>query len=137
MAEVAPGDQLPAITKEVTQRMIDAWAEVSGDFNPLHTDLEYASQSRFGGTIAHGHLSLGWLCQLVLEWRGVTWLSGGALRNVRFVAPIRPGHTYRVEGSVAQITDDSEGRQCHMELVIIDADTSEPCVLGVATAPLG
>jgi acyl dehydratase len=79
----------------MTQERIDAWAQLSGDFNPLHVSPEYARTTPFGGTIAHGHISLGVLEGLMLEIVGEEWLRGGKLEGARFRAPIRPGRTYR------------------------------------------
>ncbi|MYB25714.1 MAG: MaoC family dehydratase [Acidimicrobiia bacterium] len=132
MAQVSapPGDRLPALTKRVTQDTIDAWAKVSGDSNPLHTDPEFAATSRFGGTIAHGHLPLAWFCELLISWAGVAWLSAGEMLDVRFVAPVRPGALYEVTGTVADVQD---GR------AVIELEIAGPegtCVRGGATAPI-
>ena len=48
----------PTITDTVTQDAIDAYAELSTDFNPLHVDPEAAAASEFGGIIAHGPIAL-------------------------------------------------------------------------------
>ena len=50
--------EFAGITDEVTQDGIDAYAELSGDFNPLHVDPEAAAASEFGGIIAHGPIAL-------------------------------------------------------------------------------
>lgn len=75
----------------VTQETIDRWAEVSGDFNPLHVSPDYAASTRFGTTIAHGHYGLAQLEALLLETLGETWLRGGLLRDLKFRSPVRPG----------------------------------------------
>ena len=127
---VRTGDRLPVLHKRMTQEIIDSWADVSGDYNPLHTDPDFAAATRFGGTIAHGHLALAWLCELLLEWAGVSWLEGGELLNVRFVAPVRPGEHYEVSGSVTEVED---GRATLSLEVIGPAGV---CVTGGATAPV-
>ena len=132
MAEVSalPGDRIPVLTKHVRQQTIDAWAKVSGDYNPLHTDPEFAAASRFGGTIAHGHLPLAWFCELLIAWAGTAWLSAGELLDVRFIAPVRPGAVYEVAGLVTGVQDDR---------AIIELEIAGPegtCVRGGATAPL-
>ncbi len=124
------GDRLPGLRKRMTQATIDAWADISGDRNPLHTDPAYAAASRFGGTIAHGHLALAWLCELLLRWAGVSWLHGGELLNVRFVAPIRPGEDYDVAGTVTEVVN---GRATLSLEVIGPAGV---CVTGEAAAPI-
>ena len=127
---VRPGDRLPVLHKRMTQEIIDSWADISGDHNPLHTDPDFAAATRFGGTIAHGHLALAWLCELLLEWAGVSWLEGGELLNVRFVAPVRPGEHYEVAGVVTGVDD---GRATLSLEVIGPAGL---CVTGGATAPV-
>ena len=47
------GDKLPDCPVEISQEMINEYAEISGDFNPIHVDLEAAAKSEFKGTIAH------------------------------------------------------------------------------------
>jgi 3-hydroxybutyryl-CoA dehydratase len=66
-------------------------------------DPEYARQTRFGGTIAHGPLSLAFLNELMMECFGMGWAEGGKLLDVRFVAPIRQGDKIRVSGTVKQV----------------------------------
>lgn len=48
------GDTLPACEIRITQDMIEVYAAISGDFNPIHVDAQVAAASAFGGTIAHG-----------------------------------------------------------------------------------
>ena len=133
MSTIEVGAQIPAVEKSISQEMINAWADVSGDTNPLHVDVEYAKTSRFGGTIAHGHISLGFLCEAMVRWLGPAWHSRGALRGVKFVAPIRPGYIVRTQGSVVDVVDDDGDRVAHCDISVIDAGTGETCVVGAAT----
>jgi acyl dehydratase len=80
----------PRVQKQLTQANIDAYADASGDHNPLHVDPEFAAQTRFGGTIAHGMLVLAYLSEMMTMTCGEKWLSSGRLK-VRFRAPARPG----------------------------------------------
>jgi acyl dehydratase len=125
-----PGDRLPVLRKHMTQEVIDAWAGVSGDYNPLHTDPTFAATSRFGGTIAHGHLPLAWFCELLIGWAGVSWLSDGELADVRFVAPVRPGADYEVSGTVTG----TEGERAMIDVEVTGPDGT--CVRGGAVAPI-
>jgi 3-hydroxybutyryl-CoA dehydratase len=88
------------ITKEIDQERILKWAELSGDFNSLHVDPQYAKKTPFKGTIAHGPMSLAFLNELMMQWAGERWPAGGRLLDVRFRAPIRPGERIRVTGTV-------------------------------------
>ncbi len=131
-----PGDVIPPIEKTVTQGTIDAWADVSGDHNPLHVDPVYAATTRFGGTIAHGHIALGWLTELMVRWRGTSWLEGGELRDIRFVAPVRPGYTVRASGAVREIVEEQGTRKALCQVTIANAADDVACVVGQALVPL-
>lgn len=125
------GDALPPLDKAMTQAIIDAWAEVSGDRNPLHVDPEYAKTTRYGGTIAHGHIALSYLCQLMQGWAGAAWMNGGRLLDIRFVAPIRPEQHYRIGGEIAAVSD----TEISVKLHIRERGNDHDCIEGMAICP--
>jgi 3-hydroxybutyryl-CoA dehydratase len=131
LKKMNPGDPLPAIEKEIDQERILRWAGISGDFNRLHVDPEFARQTRFGGTIAHGPMSLAFLNELMMECLGMGWARGGKLLDVRFVAPIRPGERIRIGGTVKRV----RGTFVECELAIEKQD-GEKTVLGRAIGRL-
>jgi 3-hydroxybutyryl-CoA dehydratase len=129
------GDALPAIEKAIDQDRIMAWARISGDFNRLHVDPAYAAKTPFKGTIAHGPMSLGFLNQLLMECFGAEWLRGGQLLDVRFVAPIRPGDTVVVSGTIKEIHE--RGGRAYAECdLFIDKVEGERAVIGRAVSRL-
>lgn len=83
----------------IEQRTIDLWAELSGDRNPLHVDPAFAAASSFSSTIAHGQIALAFVAELFERELGPAWSRRGALREVRFRAPLRPGRRYRVSAT--------------------------------------
>jgi 3-hydroxybutyryl-CoA dehydratase len=91
------GDNLPAITKRLSQEKINRYADASGDHNPLHIDPKAASAGPFGGTIAHGMLILAYIAEMMRAAFGSAW--DGEL-DVRFRAPARPGDTISASGRV-------------------------------------
>lgn len=99
-ADLALG-QTASTKIRVTPEMIAAFASVTGDHNPIHTDPVYA-QARFGGVIAHGVLLVGFFSALL-----ATRLPGpGALArdlNVRFRAPVRPGDEVDIEVKIVEL----------------------------------
>ncbi|CAG1769395.1 3-hydroxybutyryl-CoA dehydratase [uncultured bacterium] len=125
------GDALPSLDKAMTQDIIDAWADVSGDRNPLHVDPEYARTTRYGGTIAHGHIALSYLSQLMQGWAGPDWMRGGRLVDIKFISPIRPGRTYRIGGEIAAISDQDLGVKLHIR----DSSDGRDCIEGTAVCP--
>jgi len=81
----------PTVTDVVTQDGIDAYAEISGDFNPLHVDPEAAAASEFGGVISHGPIALHSFFRAATQWLGVDPLPPGSEIKVTYRAPTRPG----------------------------------------------
>jgi len=106
--------------------MIDRWAEVSGDFNPVHVDPEFARNTRFGTTIAHGHISLAFCCEMLTAGFGRDWLQKGRLMDVKFTAPVRPGDTVTAKGIVLEAGD---AVVCEIWL---ENQQGEKCVVGKA-----
>jgi len=101
------GDELPGVTKILTQEKIDRYANASGDHNPLHIDPAFAATTQFGGTIAHGMLVLAYISEMMTAAFGPSWAESGSLK-VRFRGAARPGDTVtaaarvvRIEGQIA------------------------------------
>jgi 3-hydroxybutyryl-CoA dehydratase len=136
LSNAKAGDSLPVIEKEINQDRILRWARTSGDFNRLHVDPEYAKQTRFGGTIAHGPMSLAFLNELMMECFGRGWVSGGKLLDVRFIAPIRPGDKIRISGTVMQVqmTGGKWSVECDLA---VEKQNGEKAVVGRGIGFLG
>jgi 3-hydroxybutyryl-CoA dehydratase len=94
-----------SLTKTITDADIRAFAELSGDRNPIHLDDEYAATTRFGRRIAHGMLAVSLISTVLgteLPGVGTVYLS----QNSRFVAPVYPGDTVTARVTVTNIRDD-------------------------------
>ena len=99
--DIKVGDDIPVdIHRLITQEMIDKWAEVSVDFNPLHVDPEYAKTTPFGTTISHGSLTITFIMQMMTEWLEEGWLRGGQLNRMKFIAPVKSGDTVSPRGRI-------------------------------------
>jgi 3-hydroxybutyryl-CoA dehydratase len=87
----APG-QKATFTKTITEADVAGFAGLTGDFNPLHVDDEFARRSRFGARVAHGMLTAG-LISAVLGMRlpgpGGIYVS----QTLNFSAPVHIGDT--------------------------------------------
>ncbi len=94
------GEAIPTLTKQVTQPQIDAYAEVSGDHNPIHINQEAARAVGLDGTIAHGMLSMAFLGQALTNWITSSNARGAwvARLRVRFQAMVKPGDTLTCKG---------------------------------------
>lgn len=90
------------LRKEVTDRDIELFAEVSTDRNPVHLDEDYARDTIFEGRIAHGMLTAGLISAVIgeqLPGHGTVYLG----QSLKFLAPGRPGDTVLAEVTVTAI----------------------------------
>ncbi|OYR52121.1 acyl dehydratase [Halorubrum sp. Ea1] len=84
---------------QVTDEAIDAFAELSGDDNPIHLDDAYAAESMFGGRVAHGMLSAAAVSAALASLPGdIVYLE----QELSFNAPVRPGETLRAAVEVVE-----------------------------------
>jgi acyl dehydratase len=104
---VSAPDVAPVIL-ELTQPMLQHYADASGDHNPIHIDEAFAKTTPMGGTIAHGMLVLSTISRMMTAAFAEKWLSTGTL-DVRFRAPARPGDT--VTARAKPVDGAAEGRQ--------------------------
>jgi acyl dehydratase len=99
---------------EVTQQDIDTFADVTGDHQWIHVDVERAKQTPFGGTIAHGYYTLSLapaLSQEVLAFDGFAFALNYGVNKVRFPAPLPVGSKVRVRAAIASVDDIQGGIQ--------------------------
>ncbi len=90
------------LQKQITDRDIELFAEVSTDRNPVHLDEAYARETIFEGRVAHGMLTAGLISAVIgeqLPGHGSVYLS----QSLRFMAPVRPGDTVVAEVKVTEI----------------------------------
>jgi 3-hydroxybutyryl-CoA dehydratase len=85
-------DVIQPVVRTITQEQLHAYADASGDHNPIHVDAAYAASTPFGGTVAHGMLVLALIGEMMHAAFGAAWVAAGTLK-VRFKAPTRPGDT--------------------------------------------
>ena len=93
------------ITKTITEADIQAFAEVTGDHNPIHLDDEFAKSTRFGRRIAHGMLTASLISSVLankLPGEGSVYLG----QSLQFVAPVFPGDEVTARVTIKQIRDD-------------------------------
>ena len=99
MRDIKKGDVFILPAKQITQDMINRYADAAEDHNPLHTDPEFAKTTRYGGTIAHGMLSVAFIQELMVRTFGKDWLESGVI-EAGFMAPVRPGDAVITEATV-------------------------------------
>jgi acyl dehydratase len=106
---------------EVTQADIDTFADVTGDHQWIHVDVERAKETPFGGTIAHGYFTLSLIPMLssqVFGMEGFTFALNYGLNRVRFPAPMPVGGKIRLTVKVAKVEEIPGGAQTTMEMTL-------------------
>jgi acyl dehydratase len=97
------GEEIFSLSQEITHEGIKAYADASGDQNPIHQVDEVALAVGLPGIIAHGMLSFGLLSRAITDWLG----DASRLRRlgVRFSTMVRPGDVVTCKGAVASIDE--------------------------------
>ena len=102
--DIKIGDRF-STAREVTDDVIRKFADVSGDYNPIHLDEEFAKTTRFGRRIAHGMLSGAFISAVLgneFKERKIVYLS----QTMKFTAPVFLGDTVTASGTITNIRED-------------------------------
>ncbi len=119
----------PSAWIEVTQDRINTFADCTEDHQFIHVDQDKAAQTPFGGTIAHGFLTLSLLSKMI-EGKGVApenvvmGLNYG-FDKVRFLAPVRAGKRVRAHFEIASVEPKSGGRFLIKQAVSVEIEGEE------------
>ena len=132
---VTVGAALPALARVVIADDVRAYAEASGDLNPLHQDDAVARAAGFPGIIAHGMFTMGHLATAVVAWAG----DADAVTSItsQFRAPVAMGETIIAGGRVVSVDPDS--RTATLDLWVTlerDGETEFPVRKGRAVVRL-
>jgi acyl dehydratase len=118
--------------REMTQERVDQFADVTEDHNFIHVDPERANQTPFGGTIAHGFLSLSLLAPVSQQLLQITDVAMGVnygLDRVRFPAPLPVGARWRGGAEIVEVTEIPGGLQVKLRLTVEVEGSDKPAVV--------
>jgi acyl dehydratase len=121
----------PTDWRPMTQERVNEFADVTEDHNYIHVDPERAKDSPFGGTIAHGYLSVAMLAPISLELldvQGATGVNYG-MDRLRFPAPLPVGAEFRGTGEVLEVSEVRGGVQVKVTLTLEVRDQERPAVV--------
>ncbi len=108
-ADLGYSDWLP-----VDQERVDLFADATGDHQWIHVDPQLAASGPFGGTIAHGYLTLALVVPLMaglFRVEGVRMGINYGVNKVRFPAPLPVGSRIRAHGQVLSVEEVTDGVQ--------------------------
>jgi acyl dehydratase len=110
----------------VDQRAIDTFADVTGDHQFIHVDPEAAARTPFGGTVAHGFLTLSLLSQMaagvMLVPEGIRMAVNYGFDRVRFIAPVRSGSRVRGRFTLQSMEEKRAGQWQFVHHVIVEIE---------------
>jgi len=117
---------------EITQEHVNQFAEATGDHQWIHVDVERARKGPYGGTIAHGYLTLSLIARFgdeLFKVDGVTAKLNYGVNKVRFPAPVPVGSRVRAGASIANAVETPAGVQVSLNWVIeLENSTKPACV---------
>jgi acyl dehydratase len=118
---------------EITQDRVNTFADATDDHQWIHVDVAKAADGPFGGTIAHGYLTLSLVIPLfndLLDIRGTRMSINYGLEKVRFPSPVRVGSRIRLAAKVAEVTAvPGDGVQMLCDFTVeIDGSGKPACV---------
>jgi acyl dehydratase len=113
----------------VDQARIDAFAEITEDPQFIHIDPEAAAKTPFGGTIAHGFLTLSLLSRMAADAmprpEGVKMGVNYGFERVRFMAPVRSGKRVRGRFTLARFEEKKPGQWQFVHQVTVEIEGEE------------
>lgn len=121
----------PTAWTEMTQQIVNEFADLTGDHNFIHVDPERAAETPFGGTIAHGFLSLALLApvtQLLQVTDAATSINYG-LNKVRFPGPLKVGARYRGSAEITEIAEVRGGVEARLTATLEVENAERPAVV--------
>jgi acyl dehydratase len=118
--------------RELTQARVDAFADVTEDHNYIHVDPERAAAGPFGGTVAHGYLTLSLLAPLIgelLRVDGAGTAVNYGLDRLRFPAPLPVGSRFRAGVEVLEATGVPGGVHVKVRATVEAEDSEKPSLV--------
>jgi len=118
--------------REMEQDRVNRFADATDDHQYIHVDVERAKASPFGGTIAHGYLTLALLAPITTQLLKVTDAATGlnyGLDRVRFPAPLPVGAQWRGGGEIVEVVEVPEGMQVKFRATVEVRGVEKPAMV--------
>jgi acyl dehydratase len=118
--------------REMTQELVTAFADLTGDHNFIHVDPQRARETPFGTTIAHGYLTASMLApvtQQLLRVSDAAMSINYGVDRLRFPAPLRVGSRFRGSGQITKVVAIDGGLQIHLRATIEVEGQEKPALV--------
>ena len=120
---------------EISQEMVNTFADATGDHQWIHVDVERAKAGPFGAPIAHGYLTLSLTPRLLPQILTATGFAMGVnygTEKVRFPSPVPVGSRLRMGAELSEVNEIQGGAQCTIGVTFEVEGSSKPsCVAAV------
>ncbi|HDS1818276.1 MAG: MaoC family dehydratase [Pseudomonas sp.] len=113
----------------IDQQRINLFAEATGDFQFIHVDPEKAAKTPFGGTIAHGFLTLSLIPTLMDDIlilpQGLKMVVNYGLDSVRFIQPVKVNSQVRLKVDLAEVLEKKPGQWLLKAIATLEIEGEE------------
>ena len=114
---------------KIDQQRINLFAEATGDFQFIHVDPEKAAKTPFGGTIAHGFLTLSLIPKLIEDIlvlpQGLKMVVNYGLDSVRFIQPVKVDSQVRLKVDLAEVVEKKPGQWLLKAIATLEIEGEE------------
>ena len=114
---------------KIDQQRINLFAEATGDFQFIHVDPEKAAETPFGGTIAHGFLTLSLIPKLIEDIlvlpQGLKMVVNYGLDSVRFIQPVKVNSQVRLKVDLAEVVQKKPGQWLLKAIATLEIEGEE------------
>ncbi|MFY1671145.1 MaoC family dehydratase [Plantactinospora sp. WMMB334] len=136
----AVGERLgPGPWHRIEQDRVDAFADATGDHQWIHVDPERAATGPYGGTVAHGFLTVSLLPVLMRDLyrvEGIRMVINYGLNRVRFPAPLHTGDAVRLSAELLQVEPVPGGAQVVIRGTVEPERGGKPCCVAETVSRL-
>ena len=113
--------KIKSIKKLISEKMVRDYAEVSGDFNPIHLDENYAKKTDFKNKIVHGMLLISNITEIMFKNFGNSWNESGALK-IKFRNPLPVNSSLITNLKIIKFDKNNDGTLFTCEVMCNDYD---------------
>ena len=113
--------KIKSIKKLISEKMVKDYAEVSGDFNPIHLDEDYAKKTEFKNKIVHGMLLISNITEIMFKNFGNSWNKNGTLK-IKFRNPLPVNSNLETNLKIKKFDKNKDGTLYTCEVMCNDHD---------------